>query len=138
MGGIYSLGQIADESPRDHMPAIRVLAAKARQDSERTAGITEKTPAMQAILEVIADRDTGQERIDDFNDLDLRGIVAPRAYLIGKRLRYLNLAGAKTFWSISQRYQDYARVREEDWVPRRVFTTRPDRRRRGEFRRGAL
>lgn len=90
LGGIYSLARIAHDSQRDHIPTMKILAASARRMSLTLTPGGEPPPEMQAILEVIVNRNLKNETALD-NYIDLRGVVAPRAYLIHANFTRINM-----------------------------------------------
>jgi uncharacterized protein YjbI with pentapeptide repeats len=93
LGGVYSLARIANDSQRDHMPTMKILAASLRQMSKPAAYATEPPPDLQAILEVIVNRNLHNETAED-QYIDLRGIAASKIYLINGKFIRLNLLAA--------------------------------------------
>jgi hypothetical protein len=74
LGGIYSLGRIAADSQRDHVPVMKLLAASAREMSKEQWAGSEPPPEMQAILEVIITRELKNE-VPPRTYIDLRGVL---------------------------------------------------------------
>lgn len=115
LGGIYELGQLAEQSPSDHPAVFDVLTAFVREHASRDAGRCEpgfplrpsgrraRAPVdIQTVINVIARRDRKNDRgvIDlsrtclggaDFTNLQLRDIDIWGADLRGASFDYANL-----------------------------------------------
>jgi uncharacterized protein YjbI with pentapeptide repeats len=102
IGGIYGLGQIAEQAPDNNGPVGEVLLAYinrlARPEKPPTAPLNQYAPDVQAALTVLTRSDTNGDHIKDYawlsHRLDLRGFGLQAANLGGAALAGADLLGA--------------------------------------------
>jgi hypothetical protein len=108
LGGIYALGRIMRDSPRDERAVVAVLSAFVRRQAKKNDDLTVPWPEdeaerddvkpsfkVQAALNVLGEREAGDTATAaDLRDSDLRGARLRHARLYGASLRrsYLYMA----------------------------------------------